>query len=544
MENIISERTAELNHKNLELVKTNEQLETANQLKSKFVANISHELRTPLHGIMGMISLLRKETKSGLEREYIDMIQTSAESLLEIINDLLDISKIEANRLDLEVKHFNLISLLEEVCHPFKLSADEKGIQFLTQFSNELPHFLRGDPLRIKQLINNILSNAVKFTNQGEVEISVSLKTQKNQQAEIEIAVRDTGIGISSDKFESIFDSFIQADASISRKYGGTGLGLAISKRLVELMHGTILLESVVGVGSTIRCTLPMIIDDEIDLELAENEVACSKEDEKGKIFGLQVAVAEDNHIAQKFIKTLLEHFGCEVDVAENGIELLQLLDEKNFDCIIMDKNMPEIDGIEATRRIRGRESGKKPGIPIIGLTASAIAGDREKLLEAGMDFYLAKPFNQESLFDILNIIAEQSGHFGIAELQDHSETCRGQDSIINREVFTKEAELFDVNLMREIGEEFLAEYDNKLALILTLWQKGNLKDARHEIHKFASSISPFHAEGPFKLARKLERMIEIQEADTFTEEYKELCNMVKRMVEELVELLPNLKDG
>jgi len=279
LEKKIEERTSELNKKNMELIKANKQLELANNAKSQFVANISHEIRTPLHGIIGMSALLHKKIESSTEKEYVEMIQTSAEALHEIINDILDISKIEAKKLELEEKTFNFNKLINEVFNPFKIAAEEKKIKISLKYGKDLPEYLIGDPLRIKQVINNILSNAVKFTDKGEVELKVGIRAKNNLRCELEITVSDTGIGISKDKQEIIFESFTQADSSISRRYGGTGLGLTITKKLVEAMHGSIQLKSTEGVGSVFRCIIPLKIANIKNETLVDNSgILCTRE--------------------------------------------------------------------------------------------------------------------------------------------------------------------------------------------------------------------------------------------------------------------------
>ncbi len=576
MEKIIEERTSELNNKNFELTRINEQLELANQAKSQFVANISHEIRTPLHGIMGMSALLQKSIKGEAEQEYVGLIQSSAESLLEIINDILDVSKIDANKLELEEKSFSMTKLLNDVCIPLTHAAKEKRIKLRLELQKDMPDCFIGDSLRIRQIVNNLLSNAVKFTDQGEVGIKTRKLSMNGSRAEVEFIVWDTGIGISAEKLDSIFESFSQADSSISRRYGGTGLGLTITKKLVERMGGSIKVDSTEGTGSIFRCTLPLTVAN-IGAELAEeyNESACTVEAlAEKRLQGLRVAVAEDNHIGQVYIKGFLEHYGCEVDVAQDGNELLALMKQKNFHCIIMDKNMPEMDGIEATTQIRKIEKATRRKIPIIGLTAAAIEGDREKLLEAGMDYYLPKPVDQSKLFEILGDIKEamcgqdnammkqdedNELHNGQRDESDYEQrdgsrsgSCDGQRDgpgrIINRPVFLEEARLFGLALMREIGEEFVQEHDVKLMEINESLKRMDLKAAQRLVHKLASSLSPFHAEEALGCARHLENKLSEMEKKQgdhdmkmLDDDFQMLSRIVKGLAEELTELLPEM---
>ena len=572
MEKIIEERTSELNNKNAELTRINEQLELANQAKSQFVANISHEIRTPLHGIMGMGALLQKRIKGKAEKECVELIQTSAETLLEIINDILDVSKIDANKLELEERSFSISKLLKDVCIPLTHVAMKKNIKLRLELHNDMPDCYIGDPLRISQIINNLLSNAVKFTDRGEVGIKTRMLSTSGSRAEVEFTVWDTGIGISTDKLDSIFESFSQADSSISRRYGGTGLGLTITKKLVEHMGGNIKVDSIEGTGSVFKCTLPLIVP-YVGSEPAEDcdESAFINEEAEGKrLQGMRVAVAEDNHIGQVYIKGFLEHYGCEVDVAQDGNKLLALLKQKNYHCIIMDKNMPEMDGIEATTQIRKIEKGTRSKMPIIGLTAAAIEGDREKLLEAGMDYYLPKPVDQNKLLDILGEIKEaMCGHDNaMMRHNENSELLNGQHNesdnglhdgsrdgsregsgrMINRPVFLEEAKLFGLALMREIGEEFVREHDAKLMEINESLKRMDLKAAQRQVHKLASSISPFHAVEALDFVRhmekklgEMEKMLDGKEKNILDDDFQMLSRIVKGLAEELTELLPEM---
>jgi len=546
MENIVKERTEELNKSNLELMTINKELEAANQAKDQFMANMSHEIRTPLSGIMGMASMLLKSGLGEKENEYASMIHSSAESLLEIINDILDFSKIEAKKLELEEKPFSLKQLLREIRNSFDYSARSKGIQLDCTVERNMPEYFKGDSLRVRQIITNILGNAIKFTYKGKVELSALLEGYDKNNAIVKIIVSDTGIGIPEDKLQIIFESFTQADSSVARSFGGTGLGLAITKRLVEMMNGIIKVESKVGVGSVFTCIIPFQLPNEEDDAWKETAAASSRSDIGGhKFIGLKIAVAEDNEVNQKYIKALLEYLGCEALLTQNGEELLEVLEKENFDAILMDKNMPDMDGIETSRIIRERERLTGRHIPIIALTASAIKGDKEKLLAAGMDYYLAKPLTEKELVGVLMEIAAgktlhtASGKQEKADAgpQEISET----GTLINNAVFLEEAALFGHGLIKDIVKDFLESYEEKIRSINESLEKSDFKTVEHQIHKMAGTISTFHADVPFKAAKKLEQDAHEMNLAECKRDMEQLSEILQRLRAELEQIIKSL---
>jgi len=362
--------------------------------KSKFLAHMSHELRTPVHGVMGMLELVGRIEPGPQQQRYIDTARRSAEALLGIINGILEISKIEAGKVELEQNPFDLHELVREVAETFAEMAQGKGLRLTCTLPPNLPKRLIGDPGRLRQILTNLIGNAVKFTEKGRVEVLAQPVTLDASSAFIGFEVSDTGIGIALDKQHHVFDAFAQADGSTTRRYGGTGLGLSIAKQLCELMDGSIELDSEPDHGSIFRFTARFGRPEAGSAaDLAAPPEAIVAEAPQDEVAGTRVLLVEDNLVNLEVALALLENSGCEVDTASNGIEALQSYEAGEYGVIFMDCQMPEMDGFEAAAEIRRREIGSGRRVPIIALTASAIEGDREQCLAAGMDDYLPKPF-------------------------------------------------------------------------------------------------------------------------------------------------------
>jgi PAS domain S-box-containing protein len=374
-----------------------EAAEAANRAKSEFLANMSHEIRTPMNGIIGMTALALDGASTPAQRESLQTIRSQAESLLTVVNDILDFSKIEQHHVELEAVPFALAAAVDEVVAPLALRARAKGLELSSVIAADVPPYVVGDPVRLKQIVSNVLSNAVKFTERGSVRLEVSAEQRTSERATLYLRVADTGIGIPEDKRQLIFEPFQQADGSMTRRFGGTGLGLAIASNLVRLMSGRLWVDSEPGTGSVFHVTAPVGIAASAPRVAPAAGTAAGAAPHRARIL-----IAEDNIVNQRVAAGLLTRRGHQVTVVGNGREALEALQAGAFELVLMDVQMPDMDGFEATAAIREWERATGGHIRIVAMTAHAMKGDKERCLAAGMDGYLSKPIDQRSLYAVV----------------------------------------------------------------------------------------------------------------------------------------------
>jgi signal transduction histidine kinase/HPt (histidine-containing phosphotransfer) domain-containing protein len=501
------------------------------KVKERFMANMSHEIRTPIHGIMSLTNILTRSTTDPEYLNYLNAVKKSADSLLVIVNDILDISKIEDENMTFESTVFNLREAMNSSCELFRLKAEDKGVEFHKQFSPELPNFVKGDPTRLGQIVNNLVNNAVKFTSSGSVTVSIETVESNASFTMVKFKVSDTGIGIPSDKIGSIFEKFTQAGDDITRKFGGTGLGLSIAKRLTELQGGMMTVESKFGQGTTFTFSISFEIP--ADHELPTEEFTTDTTFDTA-LEGIKVLVVEDNDINRLVINRMLKDLHIQAEHANNGLEALDMIRQKAYDLVLMDIEMPVMNGYDCVRELRSIPNDRIGKIPVIAMTAHASKTEQDKCMDCGVNEYISKPFNPEELKS------------KIAQMMDRKDTVAimsvKKERITNLDylkMLSDDSESF----FREFIELFLRNTPETLAELRKQTDLQNWEGVRQAAHKVKPSLNYMGMKEAAAIAADVEKSAkELSGISHIPEKVKQLIMACDTAYTELQTEINNLK--
>lgn len=510
------------------LIQARHMAEESVKAKEHFLSVMSHEIRTPLNAVIGLSHLLLDENPLPNQVEHLQAIKHSADSLMIIINDILDFSKIESGKVSFENVEFKLDDIFRGIEKSLAYKARESNLRLLIETDPRLPATVVGDPLRLNQIILNLVSNAIKFTEKGFVEVKAQMVSQKKDTITIEFKITDTGIGIPANKLSTIFESFTQASHETTRKYGGTGLGLTITKRLVELQGGTIQVKSKIGLGSTFTVLLTFEkshLTEPVIPVPSGNTIEASTE----SLDNLQVLLVEDNRMNQLVVKKFMEKWGVKMDIAENGIEAIEKLRENTFSLVLMDLQMPQMDGYKAARYIRYNMDYPYRNIPIVALTASAMVDVRRKVMDAGMNDFITKPFDPRDLylkilkFSMKGSQSDESPIFTPSVLP-------GNNGYVNLQ-YLEEISANNQEFITDMIRLFLRQMPQFVQKLKKACDNANWMDLRYITHKMKSSLSTI---GIFELESVIRQLETYAAQESHLIEVVQLCNHVERVCEEV----------
>lgn len=512
------------------------------KVKEQFLANMSHEIRTPIHGIMSLTNLLIKTNIDNDQMTYLNAIKKSADNLLVIINDILDLSKIEAQKMTFESTIFSASELVSTTFELFRAKANEKGIEIIKNIDDCIPEYVKGDPTRLSQIINNLVNNAIKFTHKGGVEIGVKLVDTNENCSMIAFSIKDSGIGISQNKLSTIFDMFTQAGDDITRKYGGTGLGLSIAKKLVDLQGGIIKVDSVIDEGTTFTFSMPFDHPDPIELEAHHSQ---SEEPESRIDSELRILIVEDNDINRLVINKIMKDWGVKLDNAVNGVDAIDKMKAKDYDIILLDIEMPEMNGYQCIREIRTALPEPKCHVSVMAMTAHANKKERDKCIGLGMDDYISKPFDPLDLKQKIVALSKKSlgGTCDVEPVVEEKAPAAAPTQKLTNLDYLRELSDNNESFFKDFISLFLNNTPGTMAELEKQLSVKNWEGVRQAAHKMKPSLNYLGLKEAQGLAASVEEYAlkkeNLEKIEGMVTRLKEICNAAYSELEQELKSLP-----